>query len=149
MNVSADCDFYKNGEGPYECVVTSLVVTHPGTIVTKFDSKIQNITKMVIRNQDVHFFPHGLAVFSNLQELEISNCKMKEIKADDLKGLDKLKILNLANNCLDHLPDDLFKYVPQLERAYFNNNNIQLKLLEPLRNYECVDLQGNKVNIVL
>ena len=150
METVADCDFIKRDDGSYDCLVTSLTVTEPRTRVVQFKSDLLNIKKLIIRNKDIQFFPQGLPVlFPNLQLLEISNCKLSTIEANDLKGFKNLKTLNLANNCLTYLPDDLFKHVPQLENAYFNDNNISLKLLEPLRNHQSVDLSGNRVNIVL
>lgn len=150
MTTAAFCEFFNYGDSNYECVVTSLKITRPGIKVTQFNSDLLGLKKLVIRDQDIHYFPQGIPdLFPNLQELEISNCKLKVIEANDLRGFDKLKILNLAKNCLQYLPDDLFSHVPQLERAYFNENNINLKLLEPLRSHQCIDLKGNKINLVL
>lgn len=142
----AGCEFKIQPNGCYHCVVTNLTITKKDTEVVKFEANAMTLTKLMIQNQDIHFFPKNLSkIFPNLQELEISHCKLKEIEADDLKGFDKLITLSLANNCLKYLPDDLFKHVPNLQYADFSNNNISLRLLDPLRNHRHLELQGNKI----
>lgn len=87
LDTTAECDFFRKGDGNYECVVTFLTITEPGTKVSQFKSDILSLRKLVIRGQDIHFFPKGdPKLFPNLQELEISNCKLKIIEADDLEG---------------------------------------------------------------
>lgn len=148
--MSAECDFIKQTDGSYCCQVTSMEITSPDEIVTSFKANPMELNKLIISNQTVNYIPKGIPeLLPNLKVLSITNCKLKEIKAEDLRGFDKLVYLNLSNNCLKYLPDDLFRFVPQLEKADFSNNKINLKLLEPLINKQSIDLRNNKVNVVL
>lgn len=125
-------------------------ITSPGEVITNFKANPMELHELIISNQIVNYIPKGIPdLFPNLKVLSITNCKLKEVKAEDLQGFDKLAYLNLSNNCLKYLPDDLFKFVPQLKKADFSNNKINLKLLEPLTNKQCIDLRNNKINIVL
>jgi Leucine-rich repeat (LRR) protein len=145
--MSAECDFIRAADGSYQCHVSSLKIVEPSTHMFEFKSNHLNIKRVIIQNQDVHFFPLSIPLFfPNLEELAIVNCKLKSIKADDLKGFDKLKTLNLSNNCLNYLPDDLFKHCPQLQRVSFQNNFINFKLFEKLQNLQNFDLKGNKLD---
>lgn len=147
--VVAHCNFlYQNGS--YDCVVTSLNITEPNTVVTEFRANAMNIKRLIIDNQNVHYFPNGIPqLLPNLQELTIKNCRLKEVEAAHLMGFDKLVQLDLSQNRLDYLPDDLFTHVPQLRRSMFNDNHIKFRLLEPLTAKEYVNLLNNKVNIIL
>lgn len=148
--MSAECDFIRQNDGSYCCLVTSMEITSPGEIITNFKANPMELQRLIISNQTVNYIPKGIPeLFPNLKELSVTNCKLKEVKAEDLQGFDKLVYLNLSNNCLKYLPDDLFTFVPQLKKADFSNNKINLKLLEPLTNKQSIDLRNNKINIVL
>lgn len=148
---AAICDFLKQ-DGTYRIEVRSLEITEPETRVTAFAADPCSITKLIIENSEnthvnrVCYFPRGLpALLPNLEELSIVNCGLQNITAEDLQGLNRLKILNLSRNQLEYLPDDLFTHVPQLRRAIFENNKIKLRLLDPLTNHEVVDLRRNEI----
>ena len=145
IEMSAECDFIRATDGSYQCTVSFLKIVEPDTRMYEFKCNNLNIKRLVIQNQEVHYFPKLIPLFfPNLEELSIVNCNLKTVKSEDLEGFDKLVTLNLSNNCLNHLPDDLFKHVPQLQRVSFQNNKINLKLFEPLKNIQSFDLKGNK-----
>uniref|UniRef100_A0A1A9W5K1 LRRCT domain-containing protein n=1 Tax=Glossina brevipalpis TaxID=37001 RepID=A0A1A9W5K1_9MUSC len=64
---------------------------------------------------------------SNLRELDISNCQLREISMDALMGCKYLHIINLGYNNLSYIPPGLFDDQLSLEEIYLNNN--QLKFL--------------------
>lgn len=146
----ATCDFIQ-ADGTYSIIVRSLSIREPATNLIRFDSNPQSIKKLIIQGQEVHYFPRGLPkLLPNLEQLSINHCGLKEINAEDLEGLNRLKFLDVSNNQLEYLPDNLFEHVPQLSHANFRNNKIKLKLLDPLTHHERVDLQHNDViNVVL
>lgn len=147
--MAARCNFLKEGD-TYTIEVTELTVTAPDTVITTLEADPKAIKKLIIKNQLVKYFPKGLpALLPNLEELTITECNMEKIVAEDLKGFQNLRILNLSNNCLTHLPDDLFQFVPQLKQACFRGNSIELPLLRPLLNPQRVDLAGNEINIIV
>lgn len=110
---SAGCDYLIQRDGTYHIVVKSLQITEPLTKITSFTADPLAIRKLFIEGQDVHYFPRGLSkIIPNLAEISIINCNLKSIDASDLRGLEKLKVLNLSQNRMTHLPDDLFTHVP-------------------------------------
>lgn len=148
IRMSAECNFLFQPDGFYVCSVKSLVVTKPDTVITEFKSNPLIIKTLVIEKQNVQHFPKGLpCLFPNLEHLVIRRCGLKEIHASDLEGFTNLKILELDNNNLTRLPDDLFRHVPQLEKASFKNNRIKMPLLDPLRCNQEIDLSGNDTSM--
>lgn len=153
--VTAVCGFVSQADESYNIEITnpatSLRIVEPDTVVTCFAANPYAIKKIKIQNQDVQYFPRGLAeLLPNLEEISINHCNLKRITAEDLRGLNKLKVLNLSDNELEILPDDLFTHVPQLKQAIFQKNKIKLALLRPLVNHVLVDLRNNEiVNILL
>lgn len=146
------CNFQLQADESYQVNVQSLQIVERNTVVTHFVANHLAIRKLVIRNQTVEYFPRGLPdLFPKLVELEITNCKLREITAEDLKGFEELEILDLSCNELQELPPNLFTNVKQLRKATFRNNNIKLKPFYELNpGYGLVDLTGNGiVNIVL
>ena len=144
--MSATCDFVLQNDNCYHCVVTNLKIVTPNTKIHEFKADSLRINKLIIHDQDIHYFPKDLPLFfPNLKELSIVNCKLKSITKDDLEGFDKLVRLDLSNNCLTYLPDDLFKHVPQLKVVSLRNNNIKLKFLEPLKNLAILDIKENNM----
>jgi Leucine-rich repeat (LRR) protein len=70
-------------------------------------------------------FPGELSnFFPNLRFIEIYDCKMKKIFADDLKGLTKLEKLKLDYNEISYLPGNLFEFTPKISHVSFVNNRI-------------------------
>lgn len=82
----------------------------------------------------------------NLTRLMILSSKLTRIDEWDLKGFDKLKMLDLDYNNIEELPSDLFTHTPNLEHISIAENNIKAigeGILEPLRNLKTFDLSNN------
>lgn len=62
-----------------------------------------------------------------LNELDLSNCRIKDISMDAFIGCKNLKIINLSNNNISYLPSGIFDDQNHLEEIYLNDN--QLKTL--------------------
>jgi hypothetical protein len=72
------------------------------------------------------YFPRGIADFyPNMTKLDASNCGLKKICREDLRGFENLQELNLSHNNLTTVPDDLFVDTPKLKSISFYNNNIK------------------------
>jgi Leucine-rich repeat (LRR) protein len=111
-----------------------------------------DVEKVEICLSAVDFFPRGLGkVFPNLKTVLISNCGLKEISRDDLKGLENLEHLYLSNNELVSLPSDLFCDMKKLKSIAFKRNKLERmssKLLDPIKNVlQYAEFYGNtKIN---
>ena len=89
-----------------------------------------------IIDNKAEYFPRGLpTIFPILINLQLENCRLKEISSKDFEGLDNLMVLDLNHNEIKSLPNDLFVETPKLQFIYFNNNKIERlssKILDPL-----------------
>lgn len=85
----------------------------------------------------VHFIPRNLTkIFPNLVFLQINNCELKEVSAEDFVGLEELEDLGIQNNNIINLPVDLFKNMKKLREVSVSENLIQNfdeKVLEPIK----------------
>jgi len=57
-------------------------------------------------------------------EVDISDNQLKRIPLKLIKAFPKIKMLNVANNCLEDLPDFSLYNLSHLESIDFSNNNI-------------------------
>lgn len=74
----------------------------------------------------VNYFPAGLErIFRQKNFLLIRKCGLKEIWAEDLKGLDNLVVLMLDHNELTSLPSNLFEDMKNLIAINFYHNKLQ------------------------
>lgn len=83
---------------------------------------------------------------SDLTYLAFYHCGLTSINCEDLKGLESLTTLNLAQNDIECLPKGLFDYTPKLETITFSNNKIKWidqDILESLNNLKFVNLREN------
>jgi BTB/POZ domain len=101
----------------------------------------------------VHYLPSGInKIFPQLKILHVINCKLKEITAVDLLGLEDLKLLWLEGNELKSLPDDLFLNMKNLAGIGFKGNKLEVmssRLLDPFPDGQltCVNfLNSMKIN---
>uniref|UniRef100_A0A1B0G2M8 LRRCT domain-containing protein n=1 Tax=Glossina morsitans morsitans TaxID=37546 RepID=A0A1B0G2M8_GLOMM len=62
---------------------------------------------------------------SNLKELDVSNCQLREISMDALMGCKYLHAINLGHNNLSYIPPGLFDDQFSLEEIYLNNNQLK------------------------
>lgn len=98
----------------------------------------------------VECFPLGLnEIFPDVILMSIYECGLKEIKQNDLKGLEGLEAIYLRNNQLTSLPSNLFANMTKLKSVNFCGNKLEFltsKLLEPIVNngLTYVNFRGNK-----
>ena len=89
-----------------------------------------------IIDNKAEYFPRGLpTIFPILINLQLENCRLKEISSKDFEGLDNLMVLDLNQFEIKSLPNDFFVETPKLQFIYFNNNKIERlssKILDPL-----------------
>lgn len=101
----------------YTCIVTACDITNRGSVVASFKGKHKklkynrNVKGLSFRDVEVNHIPKNLTkIFPNLIYLEIDNCKLKEVNADDMIGLENLEDLSLNNNKITNLSS---KFVPK------------------------------------
>lgn len=121
-----------NFEILYTCSVTSAEIIQPITAVESFNGlhtlgyTNNEVQCLKFYNNAVNYFPRGLpAIFPNLIYLNIGMCGLKEIRREDLIGLEKLKCLILSGNSLTTLPDNLLVGMKSLEIVDFSCNQIE------------------------
>lgn len=159
--MEAFCEFssklWLNGDSHcqlFSCTVKLISITKPGTEIKLFkgmrgESKTnEDVEGLVIENQLVEFFPINLhKVFPNLTHLAIKGCKLKQISANDLKGLENLKHIDLFDNKLTVLRDNLFNDIKNLQDISFQKNHLtslSSKLLQPIEGcLEYADFRNN------
>lgn len=81
-----------------------------------------------------------------LEAVALSNCGLRSILKEDLKGLIHLKVLWLNDNELEYLPGDLFEEARKVEYVSFEKNKIRYidaELLEPLVDLKLINFFGN------
>lgn len=127
-------NFYNGEEEGEDCEAleikfTRLVdgdLTIEGVSGTHIDLTNDDVRSIRIMYKVVDSIPQGITkFFKNMQDIEISNSKLKSIVADDLQEHEKLKNLNLFGNLLTTLPSGLFKYTPNLESIDFSYNRLK------------------------
>lgn len=141
-------DFWQCGklEEPEEvltCIIKSIDMKNRGVEIKAIKGvhsyQLENVRGLEITNTNAEYFPRGLSkLFPNLQFVELSNCRLKEISKRDLNGLENLKILRLPNNKLTSLPDNLFAGMNHLKIIDFSNNKLEhlsSNLFMPVENF--------------
>jgi Leucine-rich repeat (LRR) protein len=120
------------------CTVGNLTITNRVAVMdtSKYDDN-DKIKTLDIVNQTVYYVPRLTGKMAKrLENLEISECGLKEIRKEDLQQFPQLKILTLEENDLEWLEDGLFEFNPELKKIYFsyneNLNYIGPNLLESL-----------------
>lgn len=140
QNIIMDCIY---PERTYTCTVDSCNIKSRGTKITAFEGVHKptrdNTAVKALRFIDctVNFVPKNLTqIFPNLEFLEIRDCALKEVSADDMIGLEQLDELSLINNDLTTLPIDLFRNMPNLREVYLSRNRIHKfdpEILNPIK----------------
>jgi Leucine-rich repeat (LRR) protein len=83
-------------------------------------------TLYILNSENFYYIPSGLAkFFPNLRALVVSNCGLKEIKADDLMGLNHLETLHINDTKLASLPDNLLNHTKNLTDLTVENCKIE------------------------
>lgn len=67
----------------------------------------------------------AFAGFSQLEELDLSQCRIKDISMDALIGCKNLRIINLSKNNISYIPPGLFDDQQSLEEIYLNDNQLR------------------------
>lgn len=103
-------------------------------------------------NKNVKHLPKNIQdVFPNLVEFSAANSGLTSINPHSLKGLTKLKSLNLSNNGIKTLQPEIFEDMTSLEELILDDNDIEefdeeiftyFKVLKRLR------MKGNKLKFI-
>lgn len=81
-----------------------------------------------------------------IQALALSNCGLRSLLKEDLRGLSHLKVLWLNDNDLEYLPGDLFEETRRLEYISFEKNKIRYidpELLDNLPDLKLINFFAN------
>lgn len=91
------------------------------------DNKTNEEVKCFLVDRSILYtIPRAIsALIPNLVNLTLDNCKLKEIKAEDLEGLANLEVLLIIGNDLRLLPDDLLVNNTKLRQMIFDDNKIE------------------------
>jgi BTB/POZ domain len=109
----------------------------------------EDVEYLCLRSQQINFLPITLnQIYFNLEFLHLTKCDLLEISSRDLRGLEKLKILSISHTSLTTLPSNLLMNMKNLERVFFNNNQLQyispeLISWEHSKMLKTVSLKGN------
>jgi BTB/POZ domain len=154
VKMEIPCEFDYDKHSRYRCRVTSTVINQRYnakwfTGEHKYGKSNQDVEVLEFQGTIVHFLPNGLHYFfPKLKVLAVDVCGLKEIRSDDLYGLDKLEDLECTLNDLKSLPDDLFIHTRKLTRISFYGNNIEgmnSRILDPIseKSLELADFRLN------
>lgn len=62
---------------------------------------------------------------TRLEDLDMSNCQLREISMDAFTNCKSLRVVNLSKNALNYLPPGLFDDLPALEEIYLEQNSLR------------------------
>jgi len=96
-------------------------------------------------------FPSELSdFFPNLRFIELYDCGMKSVYAEDLKGFKELEKIKFDFNEISYLPSNLFKFTPKISQISFFRNKITkigAEFFDNIPNLTKIDLRKNlKIN---
>ncbi|XP_046812565.1 toll-like receptor 3 [Lucilia cuprina] len=119
------------GNQPFKKLTRLRILEINNVTIQSLDQNIfkdlTSLEKLKLRGQlgSVEF--DAFAGFSELKELDLSNCHIKDISMDAFMGCKNLKVINLSTNNISYIPPGLFDDQQSLEEIYLNDN--QLKAL--------------------
>lgn len=103
----------------------------------------------------IHYLPSGLAkIFPKLKCLEVRCCGLKELNAEDLRGLSNIEKLRIVNNPVTTLPDDLLIHTKKMRILLFESNQLKVMSSElineiPDKQWETISFKRNaKINAI-
>lgn len=144
----------KNRDHLYTCEITVCNIESRNTVIEtlkgqhKRTKDNKSVKGLCFHDTKVHFIPRNLSeMFPNLNRLEIERCELREVSAEDLVGLDQLEAFYVGGNKITTLSVNLFKNMPKLKVARFNENlltSFDVQILEPIKNtIELFDISDN------
>lgn len=148
------CDFKDSNVG-----FGDLTTCEPNLLDTSRDKTLESIlswplnrdqsdfTQLYSEHQNVVHFPANLHLkFPNLEAIKFWDSRVKFVDNFDLRGLSKLRFLNLDDNEIEVLQADLFLFNTQLLEVHLKNNKLKyiaIRILTPLTRLKVANLQNN------
>lgn len=126
-------------QAKYTTVFTPLV--DDDEYIKKRIQEVIKVTYLRLRNLNITKLPKGFNLFTNLTRIDLAENKLRSIH--QMKGLTKLKDLNLNGNRLEKLPDFIFQ-MNNLKVLNLGNNQFNKHEKRRIR-----DNINNSVNLIL
>lgn len=122
--------FYK-GQNLYTCYAIGLD-NHNKDVqfedaIGKHEDENSNhdVTALIVKAQNVSYFPTNIiTIFKNLNQLEIIDSCLVEIRENDFEHLENLETLKLSRNNISTIHKDAFVNLKNLKALYLNENKI-------------------------
>ncbi|XP_075149216.1 uncharacterized protein LOC142223241 [Haematobia irritans] len=84
-----------------------------------------SLQKLKLRGEINSLEYDAFSGFSELSELDLSNCQINVISMDAFIGCKRLRIVNLSYNNISYIPPGLFEDLPNLEEVFLNSNHLR------------------------
>ncbi|KAG5669565.1 hypothetical protein PVAND_017452 [Polypedilum vanderplanki] len=144
-----------SGHHQYQCIVQEMCILNGGLLTIDGAQGHHDHGKTNNDVEEIHFynapnmwrFPKILpSVFINLITIDVQNCNLPNITAEDLEPFKKLKFISLIRNKITTISSGTFKHNPNLEVIRLRHNLISF--YEPdafrvLNNLRVLDLRDN------
>lgn len=113
----------------------------------KFERNLKVKSLQTKNNQKIEFLPILVdEKFPNLVVYKVKNCNVQKVVNENFNNLNKLEILELPANKIDHIAENSFKSLVNLKILNLNNNKLQNlypNWIESCRKLKEIHLNGN------
>ncbi|KAG5670677.1 hypothetical protein PVAND_000925 [Polypedilum vanderplanki] len=155
MQQVIDCEYYYGNwtlsQGAYSVHIDDQIISddkiHEYRVIHDDGMINKNVRGINFRNCTISRVPQGLTkIFPNAKFLQLSYCKLKSLKREDLKEYSKFTDLTIIFNEIPFIPGDLLADMKDLIGVWLHDNKIQIiepNLLDGLINLKACDLSNN------
>jgi Leucine-rich repeat (LRR) protein len=141
------------------CESTELISTTPDTRITSITGNLDypflsDVQSLGISDTKMAFIPDFTLVtrqFQKFNELIIIHSGLKSVDRRQLSKIPQLKLLILAENLIEHLPEDVLSDLVNLEALDVSRNEIKVlppKLLWNLPKLNEFSANGNRIEVI-